>query len=133
MLIPLHPEVISIIDKNEGHFPPSLNIKQYNDDIKEIARISGINETLKTRKRIGHRTKSLIIEKWQAITSHIGRRSFATNFYGKIPTPLLIEVTGHSTEKMFLNYINPIDNERVIALSNHFDRIYNNKIEYSYI
>ena len=36
-----------------------------------------------TRKENG------IFEKWELVTSHIGRRSFATNNYGKIPTSLI--------------------------------------------
>ncbi|MAW95922.1 MAG: hypothetical protein CMF36_02150 [Leeuwenhoekiella sp.] len=43
--------------------------------------------------------------KWQLVSTHICRRSFATNHYGKLPTPVLMAVTGHTTEKMFLNYI----------------------------
>lgn len=58
---------------------------------------------------------------------HIGRRSFATNFYGKIPTPLLMEATGHTTENVFLKYINPVDENRVISLSNYFNKIYEEK------
>ena len=41
------------------------------------------------------------------------RISFATNFYAQreYPMPLLMSVTGHKTETMFLNYIGnkPID------------------------
>jgi hypothetical protein len=66
------------------------------------------------------------MEKWETITSHIGRRSFATNFYGKIPTPLLLHATGHSTEEVFLKYINSNDNENIINLSNHFDKLHQN-------
>ena len=62
------------------------------------------------------------MEKWATLSSHIGRRSFATNFYGKIPTPLLMEATGHTTENVFLKYINPVDENRVISLSNYFNR-----------
>ena len=45
-------------------------------------------------------------EKWEVVGSHVGRRSFATNFYGKIPTPLITSITGHLTESSFLLYIN---------------------------
>jgi hypothetical protein len=52
-------------------------------------------------------------EKWQLITSHVCRRSFATNFYAdqKYPTALLMNITAHSTEKQFLEYIGkpPLD------------------------
>ena len=49
--------------------------------------------------------------KYELVTSHICRRSFATNFYAKMPTALIIRVTGHSTEREMLNYIAkpPID------------------------
>jgi hypothetical protein len=43
--------------------------------------------------------------KWQLMSSHVCRRSFATNTYGKLPTPLIMQITAHSTEKMFLGYI----------------------------
>lgn len=86
--------------------------------------MAGLDNILRANKRIGHRVKNILVEKWQAITSHIGRRTFATNFYGRIPTPLLMEATGHSTEQIFMKYINAFDKERIILLGNHFDDIY---------
>ncbi|MDV3778013.1 integrase [Elizabethkingia anophelis] len=128
IVLPLHPFVKKIIQNNGNVFPKSLDMTTYNKQIKLIVKDAGINQTLTAKKRVEHRAKSFIMEKWQTITSHIGRRSFATNFYGKIPTPLLIEATGHSTEQMFLKYINPIDKNRIINLSNYFDKIYNERI-----
>ena len=45
--------------------------------------------------------------KYKLVSSHICRRSFATNFYAqkKYPTPLLMNIAAHGTEKMFLKYI----------------------------
>jgi len=43
--------------------------------------------------------------KWELVSSHIGRRSFATNHFGKIPTPIIIAATGHKSESIFLKYI----------------------------
>lgn len=37
--------------------------------------------------------------------SHNLRRSFATIFFGKIPTHILMNMTGHSDEKTFMSYI----------------------------
>lgn len=122
--IPLHPIVQNIITENSNQFPNFVSVHQYNACIKEIARLAGLNETVSARKRVGHRTKLLKTEKWEVISSHIGRRSFASNFYGKIPTPLLMEATGHSTEVMFLKYINTFDGERMVKLSNYFDKMY---------
>ena len=100
----------------------------YNEKIKQIGQYAGINEKIKARKRIGFRTRNVEVQKYEVITSHIGRRSFATNFYGKIPTPLLMEATGHSTEQMFLRYINPTNNERILALGDYFDRVYEERM-----
>lgn len=124
ILLPLHPAVHNILKDNNGKFPPSMSMKNYNEQIKIIAKLAGLSRILIAKKRIGHRIKSLHIEKWQTLSSHIGRRSFATNFYGKIPTPLLMEATGHSTEEMFLQYINPVHYERVVQLGNYFNTLY---------
>lgn len=127
ILLPLHPNVLNTVKRNGNSFPKILDIQNYNNDIKKIARLANLNVILNARKRFGFRSKVIQAEKWEFLSSHIGRRSFATNFYGKIPTPLLMETTGHSTEQMFLRYINPIDQDRVLSLGNYFDKIYEEK------
>jgi integrase len=124
MILPLHPKVLELINQKGGSFPPFLDNHLYNEQIKQVGKYANINDTIKARKRIGFRTKDVEIQKYEVLTSHIGRRSFATNFYGKIPTPLLMEATGHSTEQMFLKYINPANDERILALGDYFDSVY---------
>ncbi|MGV0924085.1 phage integrase SAM-like domain-containing protein [Empedobacter tilapiae] len=119
--LPLHPIVMSILKRNNNFFPKSMPIKQYNEEIRLVAKVAELNCSMKGKKRVGHRVEEMIFEKWQLLSSHIGRRSFASNFYGKIPTPLLMEATGHSTEQMFLKYINPVNNERIMSLSSYFE------------
>lgn len=128
ILLPLHPAVLHTIEKNGNGFPALMDIQNYNSEIKEIAKLANLNESIKARKRLGFRTKEVEAEKWEILSSHIGRRSFATNFYGKIPTPLLMEATGHSTEQMFLRYINPVDKDRILSLSNYFERMYEERV-----
>ena len=122
--LPLHPTVIDTIEKNGNAFPKTMDMQHYDDDIKKIAQLASLNELVKARKRIGYRTKDVYTEKWEILTSHIGRRSFATIFFGKIPTPLLMAATGHSSEQIFMRYINPVDNERILSLGNYFDKMY---------
>lgn len=124
IILPLHPSVKDVIQRNENSFPKPLDIVTYNKHIKLITKLAGINHTLSVRKRVEHRAKSYIMEKWETITSHIGRRSFATNFYGRIPTPLLLQATGHSNEQVFLNYINDFDTAKIEYLNEHFDSLY---------
>ena len=94
--------------------PYKISIQKFNLHIKEICKISEINELIKdskitvTQKGRGNKQKrkvSGIYPKWELMASHVCRRSFATNLYGSLPTPLIMSITSHSSEKMLLNYI----------------------------
>jgi hypothetical protein len=43
------------------------------------------------------------------------RCSFASNYYGKIETPPLMNITGHSKERTFLSYIGAHQNKDALA------------------
>lgn len=110
--IPIHPKVLEILKKRNEKFPYVISDQKYNDYIKEVCKIAELNELVKGSKKVEtepnskiYRKKIGTYKKWELVTSHIGRRSFATNFYGKIPTTFLINITNHSYEAMFLNYI----------------------------
>ncbi len=113
MTISLHPKVLAILDKRNGEFPRAISDQRYNEYIKKVCKLAQLKEMLEGKKQVdidpkGKESKiravSGTFEKWELVTSHIGRRSFATNFYGNIPTAYLIYVTGHSSESMFLWY-----------------------------
>ncbi len=125
--IPLHEEVEEILRKYNGEFPPVFlsepesNKTVYNRYVKEVCRLAGLTEITNgnlLNPETG-RYDTGDYEKFKLVSSHIGRRSFATNFYGEqdYPTPLLMSVTGHSTEKMFLEYIGkkPIQHALTLA------------------
>ena len=52
-------------------------------------------------------------EKWRLISSHICRRSFATNHFNKMTNKQIMAVTGHKTEKSLLTYIGKTDSEHI--------------------
>lgn len=114
---------VQSLKKNGFSFPPKIPIQTYNTQVKEVVKIAGINHLVAFNKREGHRSVTCLIPKWKAISSHIGRRSFASNFYGKIPTALLMEATGHSTEQMFQRYVSINDSSRVLELGRYFDKL----------
>lgn len=122
MAIPLSKRVRAILNKRDGEFPRQITDQRYNEYIKEVCRIAGINKKTKGSKinKEMIRKESGIYPKYELITSHVGRRSFATNNYGKIPTPLLMNVTGHSTETMFLEYIGKTATDKAIQLAEYF-------------
>ena len=118
--------------------PHKISTQKYNDYIKLICKEVGLNEMIEGAKSVDvnnkdktkpkkpkiFRKEKSIYKKWELVSTHIGRRSFATNHYGKLPTPVLMSATGHTTEKMFLNYIgkSSIDNAEIL-------RTYWNKLE----
>ncbi|SHM35893.1 Phage integrase family protein [Flavobacterium xanthum] len=127
MTVPLHPKVLEILDKRNGSFPYAISDQRYNDYIKTVCEIAELTQNITGSKHLETAPKSGIFRKetglyrkCDLITSHIGRRSFATNFYGKIPTTYLIYVTGHSTEVMFLNYIGKSNKDLALEMTNYF-------------
>lgn len=129
ILLPLHPTALTIMSKNGHRFPHKISVQKYNEQIKEVTRLAGITSLIKIRKRQGFRSSEKLVPKYEAMTSHIGRRSFATNFYGKIPTALLMDATGHSTEQMFQRYISNVDTERTRSLGTYLENMYLNRSE----
>lgn len=122
MSLALHPKVVEILNKNNGNFPYKISDQRYNEYIKEVCRIAEINTPTKGDKnnpKIKRKEKG-IFPKYELVSSHIGRRSFATNFYGKIPTSLLISATGHSSEAMFLEYIGKTQTQQAKELANYW-------------
>jgi integrase len=112
--VPIHSDVEEIIERL-GNFPRPISDQKFNTYIKTVCRESGI-----TKKTFGHRTnpktkkkESGTFEKWELIRSHTCRRSFATNHYKKLPNKLIMAVTGHSTEQMFLAYIGETENDHL--------------------
>ncbi len=128
MTVPLHSKVLDILKKRNGKFPNVITDDKYNNYIKEVCKIAKLTTKVKGSKstkiemggRYPYRKQKGTFDKWELVTSHIGRRSFATNFYGTIPTTYLIYVTGHSTESMFLNYIGKSNKDLAIEVSNYF-------------
>lgn len=127
MTVPLHPKVLEILNKRNGNFPYRISDQKYNDYIKEVCKIAEVNQPtkgslmLETEKGSKiFRKQSGTYEKWQLITSHVGRRSMATNFYGKIPTAYLKEITGHTTEAMLLNYIGKSNKDLALEITKYF-------------
>ncbi|PNW27416.1 phage integrase SAM-like domain-containing protein [Formosa algae] len=121
IVLPLHPQVKEILKENNGEFPRKITGQRFNDYIKIVCELSKINEIVKGSKLVdinneelkpGAKKKRSIwrkingeFPKFDLVSSHICRRSFATNHYGKLPTPVIMAVTGHTTEKVFLSYI----------------------------
>lgn len=122
MAIPLSKKVRQVLEKRDGNYPRKISDQRYNHYIKEVCKIAGLEKQIKGSKILKDTKRKVtgLFPKYELVTSHIGRRSFATNNYGYIPTSLLINVTGHSTELMFLEYIGKTKTEMAKQLAEYF-------------
>ena len=107
----MHEKIKAIL---ETGLPYKISVHKFNTYIKEICKLAGINEmihggkiivTEKGKGRTQKRKIDGIYPKHELLSSHVCRRSFASNLYGVLSTALIMSITQHSQEKMLLNYI----------------------------
>lgn len=124
VVIPMHPVVRAVLLKYGGTMPPAISNQKLNDYVKEVA---ALVPSLAHRVSVGI-TKAGIRRdtaraKWELITTHTARRSFASNLYRRgIPAQTIMAITGHRTEGAFLRYLR-LDGEQhadMIAASDLF-------------
>ena len=120
--IPLLPEALEII---ENGLPYKISLPRYNEYIKDVCEIAEINEPITAKIKETSRNATTIETHpiYKFITSHIARRSFATNFYGRIPTPVLMNITGHGTEQVFLKYIGKTTYDNAYQMLEYFSKL----------
>jgi integrase len=131
MTIPLSKDAREVLSKRNGDFPRAISDQKYNDYVKDVCELAEFNKLCEGKKRINIEeddTKKAIYRdvvgnypKWQLVSSHIGRRSFCTNYYSKVPTSYLIGISGHSSEKMFLNYIKKSEEDKALDAYKYFN------------
>jgi integrase len=99
--------------------PKKVRLFQFNKKIKELCKLAGIDHLVEGyRVQPGLLRKKLGLHpKCELIASHDLRRTFATNHYGRVPTPVLMQITGHVREHTFLQYVNRTQNKDVFALN----------------
>ena len=121
VVIPMHPQVKAILKKHKG-FPRSISDQKFNLHIKDVCQEAGFTEQIEG-SMINPKTKRK--EKgtyplYKLVTSHICRRSFASNLYGKLPNMVIMAITGHQTEAQFLKYIKITPKENAKTLQEYW-------------
>jgi len=118
---PIHPHVEAILKRNSG-FPHAISDQRFNGYLKELCKLVGINEAIEGAKMDSKskRKESGTFAKYELITAHTGRRSFASNHYGKFPIEMLMLVTGHKSIAQFLEYVGENPDEHVSTLNQYY-------------
>lgn len=114
VIIPLHDHVKSILKKWGDKFPETMSDQKFNEYVKEVCEEIGMKEIIEGAKmvEIGVKSGKKIFRKkygkypkHELVSSHICRRTFATIHYGKLDTLTIMRITGHKTEKQFIDYV----------------------------
>jgi integrase len=91
-----------------------------NEYLKELGELAEIDEEILITATKGGKRVTETFKKWELITTHTARRSFATNAYlQSVPTIPIMKITGHKTEKSFLKYIKISQEDNANQLVNH--------------
>ncbi len=120
VIIPLHGYIKAILRKHGGVPPETISNQKMNDYLKELGELAGIDEPVTIHSTRGGERISETFQKWELITVHTARRSFATNDYLRdVPTISIMKITGHRTEKAFLKYIKISQEDNANKLLTH--------------
>lgn len=127
VIIPILPQAREILEKYDYNIPKVIANQKFNEFLKEVARLAGlddevtithtqINEDSKKAERVTQR-----FAKWECVTAHTARRSFATNMYKRdFPTLMIMAITGHKSESAFLKYIKVTEEENAERMMEKF-------------
>jgi integrase len=108
VVIPIHFEVEKLLNDNFGYLPQKISSSDFNKHIKTICQVCEIDNLVYgklfdndlKRKKVGY------FKKYQLISSHICRRSFATNNYGKVDDVVIKSICGWSKKSTQLEHYN---------------------------
>lgn len=94
--VPLHPkalEILSRYDLPDGRLLPFITDQRYNDYLKELFRNVGINRIVtRLNPTTGEPEQVPICD---IVSSHMARRAFVGNLYGKVDNGIISSMSGH--------------------------------------
>lgn len=105
VIIPVKSELMQIMERYDYELP-KVSEQKMNVNIKLVGEKIKLKKEITVTKYKGAKEKEICVPKYKLITSHTARRTGCTLFYkAGIPTIDIMMLSGHSTEKEFLNYI----------------------------
>ena len=137
--IPVHSNIRNILKPE--NMPHAITPQKLNDYMKKVCELAEINEPIddqrlefvKEVKRRGkdvkkYRKVKKVRPKYEYFSSHTGRRTFCMMFFDLgMPIQHIRAVSGHTTEKSFLTYINKKNDTHMKAFRDVFDELDNKK------
>lgn len=131
VVIPVHATVSALMTKYGGELPKALSNQKTNAALKDLGKLA---DALKKKISIsftkGGELVTEILPKWEFLTTHTARRSFATNQYlAGVPPITIMAITGHKTEKAFMKYIKVSSSDHAKIMQGVWDRQQNELVK----
>ncbi|MEI5985931.1 tyrosine-type recombinase/integrase [Sphingobacterium sp. PU5-4] len=101
-----------------GYNVPKISNQKFNEYIKTVGKLAGLDETIKITRYSGK--QKLVIEKrkYDFLSSHVGRRSMVTNLLSRnVPITLVQKLTAHSDIRTLMKYESASTDSLIDALN----------------
>ena len=107
VVVPLHPISKRMLERNGGKMPQAYSNQKMNDYLKQLGKIAGLNKVVVLRSNKAGKATVTKHKQYEVMTCHTARRTFATIAFveWKMPSALVMQATGHKSERDFLKYI----------------------------
>jgi len=122
--IPLAPKALEILEKySEDERPlPIISSQKINKYIKVVGELAGINTPEEKITYYGSKQVSEIKPKYEFLTIHVARKTFASVAINKgMSTSIVKAIGGWKTEKAFARYVEVTQDAKEAAVNNIFD------------
>lgn len=120
VVIPINKAAKMILNKRNYDFGDLFSLAYYNAGIKWIGQRAGFTDPICKYMTRGGRMTEEFKEKWQMMSSHTARRSFATNAWlEKVPESDIMKITGHRSVSAFRRYLRADALQKARSLADH--------------
>lgn len=125
--VPAHPIILKLLKKYNGSIP-KMSEQKVNIGIKEVCKkLDSLNKNISQRFIQGNAEKNVSFRKYEKVTTHTARRSFASNMFKKeLPVQYIMAMTGHKKEEDFYRYIGVTHDEMLKIVVAKFKEWYSN-------
>ena len=113
LIVPIEEKAINILKKHSSRMPTYAGQK-YNEGIKDLCKIAGIDDPVQVVKFIGKDRIEEIKPKYELMSSHSARRTFITNLLRKgLLAEEIMLITSHKNRSSFQRYVRVTLNESI--------------------
>lgn len=117
LTIPIIPQLAAILERYNSNLP-SITNQEMNRHLKTIAMLAGVHSAVPRVVSKGGKQIKEIVQKWQLVTTHTGRKTFITlSLLQGVMPDVLRKITGHVDGKSFQRYVDitdPIKQEQIL-------------------